>query len=472
MFNKLENWVFYIFIFSIPISSRHIFWFEPFNFIEWTSIYIYATDIIFIMLVVFWAFNSRRIMVLNPDPGNQSRRFPQLRWDPFRYWVKDHNLSADTFLIIFVIVAGFSIWGALDVQTAVFQWFKLVEGVVLYFYVKNYALKRFELRHVFEVVIISATFQSIIAIAQFMTQGSLGLKYLSESPLAPAFSGIAAFLVDGTKIIRVYGTTPHSNVLALFLFIAIFIFYDSLIYHKKWWWHVFYVVILWAFFLTFSRVIVGLWGVSFILMFFLVTHNLSPRPRKPSASWRTDGSSLGPLPLLGKRIWATNSHKIFLTTICIAVTFIVVYWPYVINRSVISSDDEAVQLRILYNQESLASGQNLFGLGMGNFVPWLMTQDLHLSREIYQPVHNIYLLIYSETGIVGIALFLLFLAFLLYDFYHRLFAGWRIKKLYHIPFALVIVSILIFGLFDHYLWTIQSGRLIFFIALGFLAGAE
>ena len=48
---------------------------------------------------------------------------------------------------------------------------------------------------------------------------------------------------------------------------------------------------------------------------------------------------------------------------------------------------------------------------MGNFVPWLMTQNLHLNREVYQPVHNIYLLIYAEVGIAGIALFILFWLF-------------------------------------------------------------
>jgi len=105
---------------------------------------------------------------------------------------------------------------------------------------------------------------------------------------------------------------------------------------------------------------------------------------------------------------------------------------------------------------------------MGNFVPWLMTQNLHLNRELYQPVHNIYLLIYSEIGIVGIALFILFLALLLYDFYFRL----GFKKLYHFSFGLIIVAVLIVGLFDHFLWTIQSGRFLFWLTLGLLAGAE
>ncbi len=461
---KLENWIFYIFLFSIPISLRHIFGFEPFNFIEWTAVYISATDILLLILLGFWAFNRERAMVLNPDPGNQSRRFPQLRWDPFRYWVKDHRPFADIFLIIFVLVAGISIRNALDVQTAVFQWVKLVEGVALYFYVKDYALKRFKLAHAFEAIVAGAVFQSVIAIAQFITQGSLGLKYLGESPLASALSGIAAFFVDGVKIMRAYGTTPHSNVLALYLFVVIIVFYDSLIYHKKWWWYIFYSVILWAFFLTFSRVIVGLWVLGFILT--VCAFKLSSG-RRPSEAGETDGTGFMGLGLKAQAV-SHNAQKIFWTTIAVAVLFVAVYWPYVVNRTVISTNDEAIQLRILYNHESLAGGQSTFGLGMGNFVPWLMTQNLHLNREVYQPVHNIYLLIYAEVGIAGIALFILFLAFLLYDFYNRL----GFKKLYHFSFGLIIISVLVFGLFDHYLWTIQSGRLIFWLVLGLLASAE
>ncbi len=440
---RIENWLFYIFLFTIPISIRHIFGFEPFNFVEWTSIYIYATDFILVGLFSLWFINWRTDNLLETG-----------KWELV---IK----PADWFLIAFVAVAGLSIIDALDVQTALFQWVKLIEGVALYFYIKDYALLRFNLNRGFVALIVGGVFQSIIAIAQFMMQGSLGLKYLGESLLAPALSGIAAFFVDGIKIMRAYGTTPHSNVLALYLFISLFAFYalsglkienwKLKIARSEWWWHVFHAVILWAFFLTFSRVVIGLWAVNFVIRSFLI------RFHKP---FHTE-------------FWQNvemrhRSLKIFWTTITVAVLFVIAYWPYVVNRSVISSTGEAIQLRVLYNHESLASEHNIFGLGMGNFVPWLMNQNLHLNREVYQPVHNIYLLIYSEIGIIGIALFLLFLSFLIYDFYRRL----GFKKLYHFSFGLIIVSVLIFGLFDHYLWTIQSGRLLFWLILGLLAGAD
>lgn len=421
---KLENWLFYIFIFAIPISLRHIFWYEPFNFIEWTSVYVNATDLILLALFGFWLCSKPKIRIR----------------------------KAEGFLLAFVIFSSASIFNASDFRVATFQLAKLVEGVILYFYVKDYALHRFKLAHAFEAFVVGGVFQAVIAIIQFSTQKSIGLKYLGESLLSPAMTGIAAFYVEGIKIIRAYGTTPHSNVLAIYLFVALGAFYSIAIYQKRdWWWHGLHALILWAFFLTFSRTIIGLWFVTFVIRSVLVRFY----PKFNLEFWSD--------PEMRKR-----SLKIFWTTVLVSVAFLVVYWPYVVNRSRINSNDEAVQLRVLYNQESLSSGQNVLGLGLGNFVPWLTRQDLYLDRNLYQPVHNIYLLMYSEVGVGGVTSFLVFIIFILYNFYQRL----GFKKLYHFSFSLIIVSVLILGMFDHFLFTIQGGRIIFWLALGLLAGAE
>lgn len=424
MLKPLETWLFYIFLFCIPISLRHIFHYEPFNFIEWTSVYIYATDLFLGFLLIFWA----------------------------RSGIRKTLTRADYFLLAFVAIAGISIKNAIDTQVALFQWLKLVEGTVLYFYVKNYALERFELPNAFVALVLGGAFQGIIATIQFIQQGSLGLKYIGESVLIPAMSGIAAFYVEGIKIIRAYGTTPHSNVLAIYLFVALGAFYSIAIYQKRaWWWHIFYAIILWAFLLTFSRVVIGLWLLTFLVRSFLI--RFYPKFRKEF--WEN-------------KMTRTRSLKIFWTTIAVGALFLACYWPYVENRIFISSNDEAVQLRVLYNNESLESGGPTFGRGIGNFVPWLMTQNLHLDRGLYQPVHNMYLLIYSEVGPIGLILFLIFLVLLIHDFYRRT----RFKRLYHFSFFLILAVVLISGLFDHFFWTIQTGRLLFWLVLGLIASAK
>ena len=148
---------------------------------------------------------------------------------------------------------------------------------------------------------------------------------------------------------------------------------------------------------------------------------------------------------------------IAVTVLTIAV-FSVFYWSEAINRVKISSEEEAVQLRIFYNKESLSS-LNWFGVGSGNFVNWLMVKEPNLPRNLYQPVHNIYLLVYSETGIFGIFVFILFLIFLIKDF----IVSTKMEKLYHYSFLIMFGSFLFVGLFDHFLWTLQQGRLMFWL---------
>ena len=430
MMQKIENWVFYVFLFAIPISLRHIFDYQSFGYIEWQAKYLYATDILLGILLIFWIWNR--------SGGRSELTSPDL-------------VKADYFLLGFVAVAGISIQNALDVGTAWFQFAKLIEGVLLYFYIKNYALNRFDMTAGFTALVAGGIFQAGIAIVQYGLQGSIGLQWLGESVFNNVMPGVAAFYAAGEKIVRVYGTTPHPNVLAAYFFIAIGAFYGrSMLRHVNGWWLLGYNLILWGLLLTYSRTIIGMAAIIFIAWSAMAGYLLFVRKTFVS------------------REAAENSLKIIVSTVIVVGIFTAFNWPYVVNRLTISSNDEAVQLRMLYNRESLEADENLLGLGIGNFVPWLMTQDLHLQRNLYQPVHNIYLLIKAETGLVGLGLFLSFLALLWRDYYKRL----GFKKLYHFSFALIVASILIFGLFDHFLWTIQAGRLMFWIALGLLAGAK
>ena len=80
-----------------------------------------------------------------------------------------------------------------------------------------------------------------------------------------------------------------------------------------------------------------------------------------------------------------------------------------------------------------------------------------LSGWLHQPVHNIYLLIAAETGLLGLMAFLFFLYLL-------------IKKKPRLTiFCLLLVSFLIIGLFDHFFWTLQQGQMVFWLILGIIA---
>ncbi|OGM99908.1 MAG: hypothetical protein A2736_03000 [Candidatus Yanofskybacteria bacterium RIFCSPHIGHO2_01_FULL_41_27] len=503
---KIEEILFYFLLFAVPFQTRKILWQENWYFNEWQTISLYLTDLIFLVLFVFWIlfyfsergakwkflftfcpseakrgeysaalrryqeakppldtsrFAARRIyfrggQIFNfhpPTGGSIFNKFSNFQISKF--------FQSDFFLTIFLVVAAISIKNSSSPIVSFFQFLKLFEFILFYFYIKSYAFYRFSFSKTLLALFAGGIFQSVIAIGQFIKQSDLGLRILGESVLMPSLSGVASFFNSaGEKIIRAYGTTPHPNILAAYLFLSIFAFYFLFLYKKDqneesiipWGLPlVFYFLMLFGLFFSFSRTVVFLWAAGFTAQAALIWLKKDFRTK----FWRKS--------LVRRRL-----ILILIVTIAAMGIFATIYWPEVASRSKLSSDDEAVQLRIFYGKESLKSGLNLFGSGVGNFVNWFMKIDPNLPRYLYQPVHNIYLLIYSEIGILGLASFVLFLIFLIKDFVKKT----GMKELYHYSFLLFFLSVLIIGFFDHFLFTIQQGRFIFWMIAALIASFQ
>ena len=98
----------------------------------------------------------------------------------------------------------------------------------------------------------------------------------------------------------------------------------------------------------------------------------------------------------------------------------------------------------------------IFGIGLGSFLPRL--PEFLLPRQFYflQPVHNIFLLILTETGVIVFGLTIFGLGLIL----KRL---WKKRK--H-PLFLALLVIILTGFFDHYWLTLQQTQLLFALILG------
>ena len=416
-FKRIEQLLFYLLIFSIPFQTRKILWQQSWYFNEWQSISLYATDLLLLALFGFWLFKVKNFK--------------------FKF------SKADYFLLAFIAVSAISLKNSSNAILGSYNLVKLIEFAAFYFYLKTYAVYKFGFTNTLWVLICGGLFQSVIAVWQFLGQSDVGLKILGESLLGSDMAGIASFFnTQGEKVIRAYGTTPHPNVLAAYLFLSIFCVYFIWFYkkvrHEYLLW-VGYALLFFAFFFTFARVAIFLVGMNFIIRGLLLTFRFKGK------FWR--GKAL-------KVVWVTG---------LIILAFAALYWPEAASRLTISGQDEAVQLRMFYNSESLKS-LNWLGVGPGNFVNWLMAEDPNLPRHLYQPVHNVYLLIFSEIGILGIFTFIAFLVFLVRDFILRT----KMERFHHYSVMLVFSSFLFMGLFDHYLWTIQQGRFILWLILAIL----
>jgi len=96
-------------------------------------------------------------------------------------------------------------------------------------------------------------------------------------------------------------------------------------------------------------------------------------------------------------------------------------------------------------------------VGLNNFIVRLPEIKLVTGVSWWlQPVHNIFLLALTETGIPG----LLFFTFLLTK------AGAASAKKGKILFGLAIIFIVVTGLVDHYWLTLQQNQLLASLILG------
>lgn len=445
----------------MPLQLRVIIYsFRP-QFNEWTSAYFYATDILILAVLSLWLI--RKI-----------KQKGQSFFDFKSAW-------AEVGIFLFWLVSGASLLLSNNFWLSFYSWLKLLEFGLLFLYVK-YNFHNFNLKRFWQIFAASAVFQSVVAVWQFFSQKSLGLKLLAESPLSPDISGVAKIIVNGKKIIRAYGLVPHPNILAAILILAIFgltyLFiknYASACNSREngnpdtdivspnagnsgfrlgagmtkkivcFSAYVFLFVLLSAsLFFTFSRS-VTLISASFLMVWLAVIYVRQKEFRRPAVS-------------------------VVVLILAISFLLLVVYWPYVsASYDVIAlGRSQAVSLRAFYIQTAwlLIKASPVLGIGQGNFV-WTFANLGLFENWVYQPVHNIYFLIAAETGILGLFAFFWFLFKIIRSVYLKRKENKDKTTLY--CFLGIILFLLAIGLFDHFLWDLQQGQLILWIMLGILA---
>ncbi|OGZ33614.1 MAG: hypothetical protein A2Y98_01625 [Candidatus Portnoybacteria bacterium RBG_19FT_COMBO_36_7] len=429
---KIECWLFYALVFFVPLQLRIILRSFSSQFNEWTSTYLYATDILIFLILLFWL----------------TRKIKEKKWKIVSF----QNIWVEVGLFLFLLVSGVSIFLSNNFWLSFFSWVKLVEFSLLFLYIKYNFGKLFSLQRFWQIFMVSAVVQSGLAIYQFFAQKSLGLKILAESPIAPDILGVAKIVVDGKKIVRAYGLVPHPNILAAILMLAIFgliyLFIKNYGKLKNWQKAVYggtLILVSVALFFTFSRSATLIGFILFAIWLAVVY-------------WKQ----------------AACRRPIILTAIlllAICSLLLAIYRPYVSARydTVSLGASQAVSLRVFYSEIAwqLIKGSPILGVGQGNFV-WTFIQPAALEDWIYQPVHNIYLLIAAETGILGLFAFLWFLFKITRSIYLEKKAIKDRLSLYCL-FSIFIFFLAI-GFFDHFLWDLQQGQLMLWMGLGIIAG--
>ena len=285
--------------------------------------------------------------------------------------------------------------------SAFWFWLKLVEMTLFIAWLHSHQLNA--RRYTLAALPLAVTWQSILAIAQWLRQSSLiGFWFLGEPVFNAATPGIAKAGFFGSLKVLPYGTTPHPNVLAGFLAISLVLIWPSL------------------------AIIPGL-----ITLF--LTQSLSA--------------------IASLLVFITRKSKLLI----ILAFVLLVPIAYSLDPNSFSRRHE---LNIAAVKMWL--DHPFFGVGLNQFTAYLpQYTEISASTRFLQPVHNIYLLLLAETGLVGFSIiFIIFIKII-----SR--ACCSAVKVISPP----LLIILIIGLVDHYPLTLQTGQLLLAISLGLILSA-
>lgn len=330
---------------------------------------------------------------------------------------------------------------------------------------------------------LAGVIQAGLALWQFLTQSVVGSKWLGIAAQLPTAPGAAVVETELRRYLRAYGSLPHPNILAGFLVITLAA-----------------TVILYV--LTYQRLVnaqfnqekflnrdnfgrfksplisklAKLANSSYVLLLFSIAL-LSVYALELAAiiltfsrsAWLASATGVILTLIVGWRKFRSTKTKPALFKMAF-ITAIVLISLGIILKDPLNARGQALFIRDSKKIERLESKSNqerleglreswslikinpFLGWGAGNYT-LVIHQYFDAGRPVWrlQPAHNIYLLILSELGIVGLLLFFWLIK--------ELLSKTKFRRNLVLPFAVLSVFLII-GLFDHYLWSLYFGLML------------
>jgi len=425
---KTAQWMAILSIFLIPFNIKKfvaLLISDGGHFsLELSSVFLYLSEIFSILFILFVVFTKRKEFLLSC----------RLFWP--------------LFLLLGISVISITVSDSLLLSIVSFAhlFFITFFAVAIATVIRSQILL---VRDVMKVFAVSSLLQAEIAILQFINQGSIGLSLFGEETINALTTNIAKIEALGSIFVRSYGTFPHPNILGGFLVLGIvawvYLFVSPSkrhgVFHRATSLIGLFVVLLGLVF-SFSR---SAWIAALISLVSCV------------------------VVLFHKKGYTHAARELILSSMIFGLLlFGMVGWALVSRGN--THNDPAINERNVYSRIAVDMvSEYPFGVGVGNGMIRAEQEGRYeayglTNKATHQPVHNIYLLIAEELGVVGIIVFLFFIG--------NLFIIKKQKThLLDVSFLFIIfISLLFIGLFDHYLLTLNGGRLMFFSILGIIAG--
>jgi O-antigen ligase len=420
------QYLLYLFVFLLPWQTKLILRPAETNFTE-ISLYV-SQAVLFFILILFFVYKFRSKDSTESSPG---------------VWYFLAGLELFVFASFFV---------AIDQTLAFYHYLIFLEVLGLFYLLregtlfKGYAESYLNKTIIIYVFLSSVFLQATLGIYQFLTQSSFAFKYLGLAAHNPEDPGVAVVEAASGRFLRAYGGFDHPNilggVLALSLILAVYFLAKKKVLNsnkeifESIFLFIFYFFSLFALFFTFSR---AAWLAYAAGLLVLLISFVKERDR-----W-----------IIGRFLALVFFSAIFLFIIARP------YQDLILVRVNADTRLERISLNernIYFEQsETLIKSQPILGVGIGNYTSELNRRDGYKKPAwASQPVHNCFLLIFSEGGIFSLIFFLGFLICLILKDRRETFS-WAI-----------IVALIVLMMVDHWLISLPFGITFLFFILGLI----
>ncbi len=398
--NKLFDYFLIVFALAIPVRINLGFFYRKEHVGGAIGIDVSAIHVSILIMLALLVYKALK-----------ARKRPIFQYEPTLLW--PHAL--------FFLAMIWSVSAADDKILSLFEIIRTVVLIAVLFVIMNLKEER-HIRILLFLLTFGVFFQAVLAIVQYRTGENLGLRFLGEQAIVGQMLG--------GMISRATGTIGHPNTLAYFFEILLPLTLALTLVEKKTSLKIWY-------FIAFAF---GMAGIITTLS---------------RAAWLTLPVSLPLVFILAlrRRIFRVQTVMIVSVFAIFASIFLYAYYP-TIQKRFYYEDYGSARSRIPLNQAALSIIKQfpLTGIGVNNFAQAFKKYDIsggsRILRGYSHVVHNMYLLVAGEMGIIGLLAFLwMFLAVFLVAFRARnRLDEWQSTVLIGISAGLL--AQMIHGLFD------------------------
>ncbi len=332
-------------------------------------------------------------------------------------------------LEFFIII---SLFFSPDVYLSLWRYLVFLLAAILFLLVRQ--LSKREKKWALFSWLVAISGHALVGIWQFLSQDSVACKYLGLVNHQAARLGTSVVESSSGRWLRSYGGFDHPNVLGGLTALSSLLIVDYLLTEKikqsreKIFLLVVYFILVAALFFSFSR---SAWLVFIFGHLFLLGKTYYYKLDKQRIAF-----------LLGATI--------------VLLSFLIIPFQDLVSTRLLMKG-RLENISITERQDSLkqlsfgSGSQFLFGRGLGASTFWRAQVDeqagLVKPSFLYQPIHNVWLLLWLEIGFFGVLAFFLFLLSLVIKLI-------KTKQLFNSAAILVLLTWLVLFMFDH--WIVSS----------------